>query len=76
VTITPDIIENIAQDLRLGIVTVSEKDSGEAPRPQHDQNELLLAVRTLLELHDRLKETDTKVPAPLSNRLPGHEPYI
>jgi general secretion pathway protein A len=75
-TITPDIIENIAQDLRLGIVTVSAQDSGEARRPHSDQNELLLAVRTLLELHDRLKETDTKVPAPLSNRLPGHEPYI
>jgi general secretion pathway protein A len=75
-TITPDIIEGVAKELRLGIVTLSDKDSGEAPRPQHDQNELLLAVRTLLELHDRLKETDTRVPAPLSNRLPGHEPYI
>ena len=74
--ITPDIIEGVAKDLRLGIVTVSDKDSSEARPPQRDQNELLLAVRTLLELHDRLKETDTKVPAPLSNRLPGHEPYI
>jgi general secretion pathway protein A len=75
-TITPEIIETIAQDLRLGVVTVSEKANSEAPRAQHDQSELLLAVRTLLELHDRLKETDTKVPAPFSNRLPGHEPYI
>ena len=73
--ITPDIIEGIAQDLRLGVVTVSDKDSGQASRP-HDQNELLLAVRTLLDLHDRLKETDTKMRSPLSNRLPGHEPYI
>jgi type II secretory pathway predicted ATPase ExeA len=75
-TVTPEIIENIAQELRLGIVTVSDKENGEAPRGQRDQSELLLAVRTLLELHDRLKETDTKVPAPFSNRLPGHEPYI
>jgi general secretion pathway protein A len=75
-TITPDIVEGVAKDLRLGIVTVSDKDSGEAPRPHGDQSELLLAVRTLLELHDRLKETDTKVPPPLSNGLPGHEPYI
>ena len=74
--ITPDIIEGIAKDLRLGIVTASNDDSGEAPRPQHDQNELLQAVRTLLDLHDRLKETDTKMRSPLSNRLPGHEPYI
>lgn len=75
-TITPDMIEGVAKDLRLGVVTVSEKDTGETARPQRDQNELLLAVRTLLELHDRLKETDTKVSPPLSNRLPGHEPYI
>jgi general secretion pathway protein A len=73
--ITPDIIEAIANDLRLAIVTVSEQDSSEARRPQHE-HELLLAVRTLLELHDRLRETDTKVRSPLSNRLPGHEPYI
>ena len=75
-TISPDIIEGVATDLRLGIVTVSDKNNGDVQRPQRDQNELLLAVRTLLELHDRLKETDTKVPSPLSNRLPGHEPYI
>jgi len=75
-TITPDIIEGVAKDLRLGIVTVSEKDTGESERPQRDQNDLLLAVRTLLELHDRVKETGAKAAAPLSNRLPGHEPYI
>jgi general secretion pathway protein A len=77
-TITPDIIEGVARDLRLGIVTMSDrdKDNGEASRAPRDQSELLLAVRTLLELHDRLKETGTKVPDPLSNRLPGHEPYI
>ena len=64
------------KDLRLGIVTMSDNNNGEVSRPPRDQSELLLAVRTLLELHDRLKETDTKVPDPLSNRLPGHEPYI
>jgi general secretion pathway protein A len=74
--IAPDIVESVATDLRLGIVTMSDHDDGAAARPKHDQNELLLAVRTLLELHDRLKETDSKVPAPVSNRLPGHEPYI
>ena len=74
--ITPDIIEGIAKDLRLGIVTVSDKDSSQTPRRQADEHELLLAVRTLLDLHDRLKETDTKMRNPLSDRLPGHEPYI
>ena len=74
--ITPDIVEGIAQDLRLGVVTVSDKDGNEASRPQHDQNELLLAMGTLLQLHDRLKERDTKIRSPLSNRLPEHEPYI
>lgn len=69
--ITPDIIMGIAEDLRLGIVTVSDKDSGEAPRLQHDQNELLVAVRTLLDLHDRLndKDKDTKMRSPLSNSV-------
>jgi len=75
-TITPEIIEGVAKDLRLGIVTMSDNNNGEASRPPRDQSELLLAVRTLLELHDRLKVTDTKVPDPVSNRLPGHEPYI
>jgi len=75
-SITPEIIEGVAKDLRLGIVTMSDNKNGEASRPLRDQSELLLAVRTLLELHDRLKETDTKVPDPVSNRLPGHEPYI
>jgi general secretion pathway protein A len=75
-TITPEIIEGVAKDLRLGIVTMSDNNNGSASGPPRDQSELLLAVRTLLELHDRLKETDTKVPAPVSNRLPGNEPYI
>lgn len=74
--ITPDIIEGVANDLRLGIVTASDKDSAEGLQPPREQSELLLAMRTLLEVHDRLKETDMKVLPPLLNRLPGHEPYI
>ena len=74
-TITPDIIEGIAKDLRLGIVTLNDKESA-GRRPQRDENELLLAVRTLLEVHDRLKETGPKMSGPLSNRLSEHEPYI
>jgi general secretion pathway protein A len=74
--ITPDIIEGIANDLRLGIVTVSDKDTVQNSRKQADEHELLLAVRTLLDLHDRLKEADEKARSPLSSRLPKHEPYI
>lgn len=73
-TITPEIVEGVATDLRLGYVSSDAGNGISSIQP--GEKELLLAVRTLLELHQRLKEVDTKVPTPLSDRLPKHEPYI
>ncbi len=73
-TISPEIIEGIATDLRLGQMS---RDAGNgASRLQPDEKELLLAVRTLLGLHERLKEAESSVSNPLSDRLSKHEPYI
>ncbi len=73
-TITPEIIEGIAADLRLGHVS-TEPSNGAFPL-QREEKELLLAVRTLLDVHERLKEADTSVSNPFSDRLTKHEPYI
>jgi general secretion pathway protein A len=55
-TITPEIINDVARDLRIGVV-VEPKDKG-GPRlsKEQEQQELLLAVKTLLDVHDRRKE--------------------
>lgn len=73
--ITPEIIEGVAKDLRLGVV------SKQPERPsnvilQRDERELLMAVRTLLEVHERLKEVEDKIPSSLTQGLSRHEPYI
>jgi general secretion pathway protein A len=73
-TITPEIIEGVAADLRLGHIS---SDPGNAVlQLQAEEKDLLLAVRTLLEVHGRLKEADTRVSNPFSDRLTKHEPYI
>jgi general secretion pathway protein A len=73
--ITPDIIEGVAKDLRLGVVS-SQPEKPASLAMQRDERELLFAVRTLLEVHERLKEVDTKVPTSLTQGLRRHEPYI
>jgi general secretion pathway protein A len=56
-TITSEIIDDVARDLRLGVVTVEPKNySGLGLSKGQDQKELLMAVKTLLEVHDRLME--------------------
>jgi general secretion pathway protein A len=74
--ITPDIIEGVAKDLRLGVISRSSQDH-DGSILETDDKKLLLAVRTLLEVHERLKEKDEepKVQSSLTGR-PGHEPYI
>ncbi len=73
--ITPEIVESVAKDLQLGVVT--NPPAGRINTIlQSDDRQLLLAVRTLLEVHERLREEDAKIPSSLANRLPGHEPYI
>ncbi|MGA3090278.1 MAG: AAA family ATPase [Terriglobales bacterium] len=54
-TITPDIIDAVARDLRLGVVAMEMKPNGSRPLRDQAQNELLLAVKTLLEVRGRLQ---------------------
>jgi len=59
-TITPDIIDGVARDLRLGVVVMAPKNNVGPGSSREDQNELLLAVKTLLEVHDRMQVAGTK----------------
>ncbi|MGA2966731.1 MAG: AAA family ATPase [Terriglobales bacterium] len=68
--ITPEIIDGVARDLRLGVVATepivearhagTNRLSGAVLSTEQDQKELLLAVKTLLEVHDRMLGPDTK----------------
>ncbi len=61
-TITSEIIDGVAQDLRIGVVVAEVKNGGAARRSKEEeqQNELLQAVKTLLEVRDRMHQTETK----------------
>jgi type II secretory pathway predicted ATPase ExeA len=59
-TITPDIIDGVARDLRLGVVVMAPKSNVGPGSSKEDQNELLLAVKTLLEVHDRMQVAGAK----------------
>jgi general secretion pathway protein A len=55
--ITPEIVDGVARDLRLGVVTVDPKINGGLRLAKgEEQDELLQAVKTLLEVHDRMQE--------------------
>jgi general secretion pathway protein A len=63
--IPDEVVDEIAHDLRLGVVvTRGEKKNGSSQAPkEQEKDELLRAVKTLLELHDYLqdmKSTETK----------------
>jgi general secretion pathway protein A len=62
VIVTPEIIDNVANDLRLGVVLKQQ----EPPGLKREEQELLLAVKTLLDVHERLKDNDTKMRNPFS----------
>jgi general secretion pathway protein A len=70
--ITPEIVDEVASDLRLGVVSRDEKKNGSSPAAKElEKDELLRAVKTLLELHDYLQEmklSDTKETAALPRR--------
>ena len=70
--ISPEMIEDVARDLRLGVV-LQERGNGNAKEPT--QSELLGAMKTLLDLHNRLQGGE-KAPSPIAKRLTEHEPYI
>jgi general secretion pathway protein A len=60
-TITPEIIDGVARDLRLGVVVVDAKNNdGARLSNEQEQRELLLAVKTLLEVRDRMQQAQTK----------------
>lgn len=60
-TITSEIIEAVARDLRLGVVVVDPRNNGGSLQAQDDeQKELLQAVKTLLEVRERLQRPETK----------------
>ena len=71
--IPPEVVEEVAQDLRLGVVATrgEKKDVGSLSDKEQEKNELLRAVKTLLELHDYLQEmksTESKEPTEISGR--------
>jgi general secretion pathway protein A len=66
--IPPEVVDEVAQDLRLGVVVMrGEKKNGTAPSTEaakaqskeQEKDELVRAVKTLLELHDYLQEMKT-----------------
>jgi general secretion pathway protein A len=60
-TITSEIIDDVARDLRLGIVVSDEqRNDGTAPAPEENQKELLQAVKTLLEVRERMVQGEIK----------------
>lgn len=61
-TITSEIIDGVAQDLRIGVVVADVKNGAAMRRSKEEeqQNELLQAVKTLLEVRDRMHQTETK----------------
>jgi hypothetical protein len=60
-TITSEIVDDVARDLRLGVVVVEPKNNdGARLSNEQEQRELLLAVKTLLEVRDRMQGAETK----------------
>jgi type II secretory pathway predicted ATPase ExeA len=60
-TITSEIIDEVARDLRLGVMTVEPKNNGGVRLSEElEQRELLLAVKTLLEVRERMRGSGTK----------------
>ena len=60
-TITSEIIDGVARDLRLGVVAVDPKtNGGSGCRKKRSRKELLLAVKTLLEVRERMQRAETK----------------
>jgi general secretion pathway protein A len=70
--ITPQIINGVAADFRMGLVHTP-------PKPKQGSPELLEAVQTLLDLHEYLVGMRTKeqeLPLAVSSGASKHEPYI
>ncbi len=61
-TITSEIIDGVAGDLRLGVVALEPRNNNGSVRQSEEleQRELLLAVKTLLEVRERMQGSGTK----------------
>jgi general secretion pathway protein A len=60
-TITSEIIDDVARDLQLGVVAEDPRNSSAAwLTKEQEQNELLQAVKTLLDVRERIHQTETK----------------
>jgi general secretion pathway protein A len=59
-TITSEIIDGVARDLRLGVVALEPNYTGIRLTEELEQRELLLAVKTLLEVRERVQGSGTK----------------
>jgi general secretion pathway protein A len=60
-TITSEIIDGVARDLRLGVAVADPRNSNAAEQSEEvEQRELMLAVKTLLEVRDRMQGSGTK----------------
>jgi general secretion pathway protein A len=59
-TITSEIIDDVARELRLGVVSVDPRNSAAARSKEEEQKELLQAVKTLLDARDRMHQAETK----------------
>ena len=77
-TIPAEIVEEIAVDLRLGIVSAPRKNKQAAVIDEKEKQDLLRAVKTLLEIQELLQEVKVmgKEASPLSQQAREHEPYI
>ena len=78
--IPAEIVDEVANDLRLGVISRPEdKAVSAATTKEQEKDELLRAVKTLLELHDYLQEMKTLEAKETTTGLRGtikHEPYI
>lgn len=76
-----EVIDEVARDLRLGVLAFREDRANGASRAAKEQekDELLDAVKTLLDFHDKLEEmklTERKEATVGRGRITKHEPYI
>jgi len=74
-SVTPDIIEDIAKDFRLGVV---HQPNGNAANGNED-GDARRAAKTLLLLHDYLQKVQSSQGEPRAAAAAGaskHEPYI
>ena len=78
--IGPEIVDEVASDLRLGVVSSREENKkGSQSEKEQEKGELLRAVKTLLELHDYLQEmklSEKKEATQSPRGIKEHEPYI